>query len=230
MGSQRVCNQCFDKKELIYNGSIEDDDDYIATEKVNFESAQEDVAMIECGYCYEDVPFESVIQCSEGHLFCKCCLQKYVEQQLLGNGKSALTCLSAEQCLGSFPDSMLQSALPEKILLKYFEAQTRDALKESMSGLTGGDYLVTCHHCSLQLLMPKDSDTIFACPHCSKETCCLCNEPSHIPLKCSEDYDSYDNSDDDDDDDDCGDDKCPWALGYPRAGRLSGDPRVGICF
>ena len=27
-------------------------------------------------------------------------------------GKSALTCFSAEQCLGSFPDSMLQSALP----------------------------------------------------------------------------------------------------------------------
>ena len=27
-------------------------------------------------------------------------------------GKSTLTCFSAEQCLGSFPDSMLQSALP----------------------------------------------------------------------------------------------------------------------
>ena len=49
----------------------------------------------------------------------------------------------------------------------------------------------------------------FCSPHCSKETCCLCNEPSHRPLNCNEgewvtelmydddddDYDSCDNSD-----------------------------------
>lgn len=50
-------------------------EDHLLAEKLNAEIAMEEGAMIECGCCFDEFPFESLVQCSEGHLFCKPCLQ-----------------------------------------------------------------------------------------------------------------------------------------------------------
>jgi TRIAD3 protein (E3 ubiquitin-protein ligase RNF216) len=44
-------------------------------EKLNAEIAMEEGGLIECSCCYDETPFENIVQCSEGHLFCKQCLQ-----------------------------------------------------------------------------------------------------------------------------------------------------------
>jgi hypothetical protein len=36
-------------------------------------------ALLECGCCCGDMPFEDMVQCAEGHLFCSACLKRYVE-------------------------------------------------------------------------------------------------------------------------------------------------------
>ena len=51
------------------------DSDRRAAETLDLELAAAAGLLIECCCCYGEVPFESTIQCTEGHLFCKPCLQ-----------------------------------------------------------------------------------------------------------------------------------------------------------
>lgn len=150
-------------------------------EELNVQLAEEDGAMLECGCCFSEYPFEALIQCSEGHLFCKNCLKHYVEETVFGGGRSTIKCMSSEGCQGFFPDSMIKVAVPEKVFAKYSEALTRDALKAADI-----NDLVNCHHCQMQVSLPADCGNVLVCPGCDAETCRLCGEEAHIPLKCSE--------------------------------------------
>ncbi|KAJ1396678.1 hypothetical protein B484DRAFT_472247, partial [Ochromonadaceae sp. CCMP2298] len=155
--------------------------DQALAEDLNLRLAEAEGGLIECGCCYTDCAFESLVQCTDGHLFCRNCLQHYVEQTVFGNGRSALTCMSADGCEGTFPESMLRLSLPDKVFAKYSEAQARDELKAAhLEGLTA------CHKCQQQVLMDEGAGSVLRCPYCSAETCRLCQAEAHIPLKCLE--------------------------------------------
>lgn len=166
------------KKRLV---EIEQEDKKVA-EELNYQLAQNEGALLECGCCYAEHPFESLIQCSEGHLFCKECLQRYAEQVLFGDGRSVLKCMNtSEQCTGTFTESMLRASLPEKVLAKYSEALMRDVLKAAHV-----ENIVNCHNCSFQAEMAENMGHVLHCPDCGLDTCKLCGDQAHIPLKCSE--------------------------------------------
>lgn len=150
--------------------------------KLNEEIAIEEGTLIECGCCYSEYCFEQMAQCSEGHLFCKECISRYVENTVFGEGKSLIKCMNTgkDACCGFYPDSMLQSALNEVVFAKYQEALARDVIKSAHLEV------VTCFDCSFVAELAQDAGYIMACPRCNKETCRLCGEESHIPLKCSE--------------------------------------------
>jgi adenylate kinase family enzyme len=153
-------------------------------EELNYQLAEEEHALMECGCCYSEYPFEALVQCTEAHLFCKTCLQHYAEQTVFGNGQSVLKCMhssGAEQCPGIFTETMLRQSLPEKVLSKYSEAQMRDVLKGAEI-----DDLVSCHNCDFQASMGEDAGKVLHCPMCNLDTCRECGEVAHIPLKCSE--------------------------------------------
>lgn len=61
---------------------LEEKDAQLA-EQLNEQQAAEDGALLECGCCYSEYPFEKLIQCSEGHLFCKDCVRHYAEQVMV---------------------------------------------------------------------------------------------------------------------------------------------------
>jgi len=150
-------------------------------EQINEQMAAEDGALLECGCCFSEYPFESIVQCSEGHLFCKSCLKQYVETTIFADGKSNLNCMStSESCCGFFTGSMLRSSLPDKILEKYDEAYARDSIKSAKIEL------IACHNCQVQVEMCDNAGIVMRCPSCYEETCKLCGEEAHIPLKCSE--------------------------------------------
>ncbi|XP_053381969.1 uncharacterized protein LOC123563992 [Mercenaria mercenaria] len=73
---------------------------------------------IECGCCFGEYPFEQMVQCYEGHLFCENCLRQYAKESVFGQGKADLICMT-ELCDSAFPKSQLMKALPLKIRAKY---------------------------------------------------------------------------------------------------------------
>lgn len=58
----------------------QEDKDREAAERLNEEIAAAEGGLMECGCCYSEAPFEKMVQCSEGHLFCKSCLQVWYWQ------------------------------------------------------------------------------------------------------------------------------------------------------
>lgn len=50
---------------------------------------------IECGCCFAEQPFENLVQCFEGHLFCCQCLLGYAREAIYGSGKVSVVCVCA---------------------------------------------------------------------------------------------------------------------------------------
>ena len=83
---------------------------------------------IECGCCYNEIIFEEMVQCSEGHLFCVECLQNYSKEAIYGSSKLTLSCMT-QGCETTFPLSQLKRALNEDMLEKYMERVQNEDLK-----------------------------------------------------------------------------------------------------
>ena len=89
---------------------------------------------------------DNIIQCSNGHLFCKICIQRYIEETMFGSGSVCITCISTEKyydnyttttnsnsnsggaesevcngqmCNGRFSDEMVKMCLSEMVYDKY---------------------------------------------------------------------------------------------------------------
>ena len=123
-------------KQLIYN-------DYIYAQHLNDTVAEEEGSKIECQCCYDIYPIDNIIQCSNGHLFCKVCVQRYIEETMFGSGSVYITCISTEKyydnytttnssggtesvggaesevCNGRFSDEMVKMCLSELVYDKY---------------------------------------------------------------------------------------------------------------
>lgn len=134
-------------------------------EQLNVEIATEEGALIECGCCYNELPFDSFIQCSEGHLFCRDCLKHYVENTVFGEGRSAIKCMNSDPCDGFFPDSMLRNSLPEAVFAKFQDAVAKDAVKAAKINVC------TCFYCQYPVEIEEGAGHIMRCPQCQKETC-----------------------------------------------------------
>ncbi|XP_069123508.1 uncharacterized protein [Argopecten irradians] len=150
---------------------------------LNEEEYEESGQLIECGCCYGEVPFESMIQCYEGHLFCEDCLQRYAKEAVFGAGKADLKCMTSD-CDASYPVAQLSKALPSSILSKY-----EDRVQEESLNLADLPGLVRCPHCDFAAVLDPGYP-VFRCanPACEKETCRHCQEPwsDHIGKTCDQ--------------------------------------------
>ncbi|XP_047143173.1 E3 ubiquitin-protein ligase RNF216 isoform X2 [Hydra vulgaris] len=138
---------------------------------------------VECSCCYDDANFEEMIQCLEGHLFCKNCLRQYSNEAVYGAGKLQMYCM-ADSCSSTFPLSQLEKVLTEKELEKYHERVQEEDLK-----LANLNNLVRCPGCEFAAEMP-DGDKVFKCQNetCMKEVCRYCNVDweEHFGKPCAE--------------------------------------------
>jgi hypothetical protein len=162
------------------------DSDYEVAAKLNQEQAAEDGALFECQCCFDnEFSFENIIQCTEGDLFCGECLQRYIQEMIYGGSKikQPLPCIcSANKCPGFFTERMIEKSLSQKpkLLAQYNDTILNDNLLKSQLSL------IHCFHCQLPYEISDNSGNVLYCPSCHGNTCLLCKEESHIPLKCSE--------------------------------------------
>ena len=73
---------------------------------------------VECQCCYGDFPFEIMVHCNNGHLFCSACLRSHVSEELFGNNRDSFKCMSMDGCTEGFEDMMLDKALTPRIRKK----------------------------------------------------------------------------------------------------------------
>ncbi|KAF2904452.1 hypothetical protein ILUMI_01733, partial [Ignelater luminosus] len=133
-----------------------------------------------CSCCYDDeVMPTDIYECENGCVFCKDCVRICAEIAF-GEGKLDFACLN--NCTSHFNLQTLQAVLNPKMFSKI-------ALKKQVEEVkaAGIEDLETCPFCDF-VTIPAEEDKLFRClnPECMKESCRLCKEPSHVPLRCEE--------------------------------------------
>ena len=85
---------------------------------------------LECGCCFCETPLPELVQCSEGHVFCRDCLAAYAREQVFGGGRARLACMCADgpPCR-AVPNSNLQHVFNVSIL-DSFDATSSAVLRK----------------------------------------------------------------------------------------------------
>ncbi|XP_046582259.1 uncharacterized protein LOC124289685 [Haliotis rubra] len=172
--------------ELLYSQNeqrIKDHFLFIELErKRKLQAARRNGELYECGCCFDDeLLFEDLSACADGHLFCRECIRRSTESAL-GEAKTKFPCLTGE-CEFDIPLTVLQEVLTSAMFSRMLSR-----LQEEEIRLAEIPDLVSCSFCNFATIMSDPSDKVFRClnPECLKETCRLCKEPNHVPLKCEE--------------------------------------------
>ncbi|KAL5009402.1 hypothetical protein ScPMuIL_014983 [Solemya velum] len=136
----------------------------------------------ECTCCYDDeCLFEDMCSCPDGHLFCNGCVRKLAES-IIEQGKTKFPCLTGT-CVHDFNLTLLQEILSPSAFSVALQKMQEEELR-----LASIPDLESCPFCSFATIMSNPEDKVFKClnPDCLKESCRLCKEPNHIPLRCNE--------------------------------------------
>ncbi|XP_077271584.1 uncharacterized protein LOC143902499 isoform X2 [Temnothorax americanus] len=155
-------------------------DEMKAKEEQEFNELKAKGQLFECQCCYDNECMPSKCStCEEGHIFCNSCIVRSTDV-VLGDGNTRVDCLL--KCGCEFPISVLQRVLPPtKFSILLCKRQEAEVIAAGVEGLVSCPF---CHFASI----PPPEDKIFKClnPECMKESCRLCKELNHIPLKCNE--------------------------------------------
>ena len=135
----------------------------------------------ECPCCFgEDILEEEMVSCGAGHIFCKECVSMAAS---VGVGEQKTQVVCPGDCEQEFGWRQLEVALEPNLLSKLL--QKRQAEEVSGAGL---EDLVACPFCPYVAIMESKEDKVLVCrnPDCGRESCRLCKESNHIPLRCQE--------------------------------------------
>nr|XP_003702178.1 PREDICTED: uncharacterized protein LOC100878368 [Megachile rotundata] len=136
--------------------------------------------LLECQCCYDNECMPSKCStCDDGHIFCNSCILRGTESQL-GLGNTRISCFL--NCDGEFTVPTLQKILPPTQFSIFIrKRQEQEVMAAKVVGLVSCPF---CHFASI----PPPEDKVFKClnPECMKESCRLCKELNHVPLRCYE--------------------------------------------
>eukprot|EP00092_Neocalanus_flemingeri_P005268 GFUD01005667.1.p1 GENE.GFUD01005667.1~~GFUD01005667.1.p1 ORF type:complete len:929 (+),score=262.59 GFUD01005667.1:112-2898(+) len=138
-------------------------------------------ALVECQCCFrDDCLEEDMVKCSGGHLYCRDCVENSTKVAM-GEGKTTMECLG--QCSEEISWQELARALQPNVLSKLI--QKRQAQEVEQAGI---ESVVACPFCPYLTIMENEADKVLVCrsSDCGRESCRLCREPNHVPLRCEE--------------------------------------------
>ncbi|XP_046744339.1 uncharacterized protein LOC124410199 [Diprion similis] len=149
-------------------------------EKEEFKRLKARHKLLECQCCFDAECMPSkCLKCSDGHIFCKSCI-KLGSVTKIGEGQTHFPCFM--ECKGEFTLPVLQKVLEPTMFSILLRKRQEEEVKAA--GLEG---LISCPFCHFASIPPPE-DKVFKClnPECMKETCRLCKELNHVPLRCNE--------------------------------------------
>ena len=148
--------------------------------KEQMEAARLAGGLQDCLWCYDDCLEEDMIPCQGGHLYCRECISRGAAVSI-GDGKTIIECLGhcKEEIVWQNLQKVLSPNVMSKLLLK------RQAEEVGAAEL---DNLVACPFCPYVTIMEDPDDKVLDCrnPECGRDSCRLCKEPNHVPLRCKE--------------------------------------------
>ncbi|KAI6108854.1 hypothetical protein EV401DRAFT_400618 [Pisolithus croceorrhizus] len=138
----------------------------------------------ECGCCFSWSPFihDDLIQCPDGHLFCKSCMTSY-SSSLLGEHNPNIVCMDQSGCKLPFSESELKRLLSSKMLELYERVKQRKEIAAA-----GLENLEECPFCEYKCVIDNEMEKLFRCGNarCGAVTCRGCKKLEHIPRSCKE--------------------------------------------
>ena len=143
-------------------------------------AAREAGLLQECGICCrDDCLEEQMVGCGAGHLCCDQCANQAAGVAAGDN----LTAVACGECSEEIDWQQLERVVDPVVLSKLL--QRRQAEEVNVAGLEG---LVTCPFCPYATVMENEADKVLVCrfPACGRESCRLCRESNHVPLRCDE--------------------------------------------
>lgn len=140
---------------------------------------EEEEKMVDCCCCFTPVPFIEMVQCPEGHLICRRCVEMSIETAL-GEGRVRTECPCVDGCSSKISMRELERILPNKLLKRLNETESLNAVAEvNIPGLR------TCWRCGYKII-DEDEDSPFVCPKCNEKTCKKCEKKYHQGRTCEE--------------------------------------------
>lgn len=123
---------------------------------------EDDSEPVECACCFNNVVFGNMIQCADGHLFCRDCIKSYAKEAVFGSGnQSVLKCMDQE-CDCEFPQQMLEKVLDKRTLEKMEERQILENISKA-----NVKNLYSCPFCDYKVIIP-DNNKVLECDKCQR--------------------------------------------------------------
>ncbi|KAI5706040.1 hypothetical protein M8J75_004310 [Diaphorina citri] len=173
-------------QEVAYIEHEEEIEDYLITMAIcreyKFEQAKEQGMLCQCECCFDtEILADETFSCTNGHLFCEPCLQKFANIRI-GNADFSFPCMSADCTGGEFSLSTLQAAMEPREFSSLIRRKQLEDIKKA-----GIQDVESCPFCGFTNIVQEDSK-VFVCldDECRKESCRKCQRESHIPFECGE--------------------------------------------
>ena len=134
-------------------------------------------SVTECQCCYKPVSRENAIQCPNGHLICKSCIETSVK---IGIESSAANDKCPCGCNYHISTGILEKILSSELMKKFDEIEAYNALTN-----TNIPFLRKCWKCGYQII-DEDESCPMNCPECKEKTCKKCGKKNHPSRTCEE--------------------------------------------
>ncbi|KAF9009905.1 hypothetical protein BDQ17DRAFT_1347118 [Cyathus striatus] len=123
-----------------------------------------------------------MIQCPDGHLFCRGCIEQYVSTSV-GDNNSKISCMHMDGCDLTFSLKELERCLPVKLMNTYQQILIQQNIIEA-----GIRNLEGCPFCEWKCIIDDEKEQLFVCGNkdggCGKISCRKCKKPNHLPKLC----------------------------------------------
>lgn len=123
-----------------------------------------------------------MLECTEGHLFCRTCISSLIKT-CLGDQRAPATCMHMDGCDATFSASELAKCIEDKTSRAYHKLCQRKELQEAaIEGLEG------CPECDYAVIVENPDEKLFYCQaeDCGVISCRTCRQAEHLPYTCDQ--------------------------------------------